>query len=243
MLLALPTLVQAGEGDSAKPPAAQKSAAPAIPPTVSAEKAPAQTSPKRTMGSVTVRTAKEGVPIYIDGELVGLSPLPGPWMIPVGAHEIEARPEGAPPDKRAVEIAAGDDVPIDLLVSPPKSNRPMPARVVRTGPGFSLSTAGYVAGGVGIAAGIASAIFGAGTLSSLDDAQGYDRTEAGHDRAGYRDIEHGAERSAFLANVSAGVAVTSLAVGTLLILLADDRPDGQVTVSPSAAGAAVGGRF
>lgn len=209
----------------------------------------AQTAPKET-GTLSVVVNRDGVPVFIDGEPVGESPLPGRWALKPGRHEVEARPAGAAPVRQSIEVVRAGHAEVRLEVAEPVVAAPEPAapeevEVVHTGAGFSLATAGYVTAGLGIAAAGAGIAFGLSATGSADDAAALDRQDPTNSRADQEALVDDAERSAFLANLSYGVGAVLVASGVAMILLARDGPlaPRETFVQPTATGGALGGRF
>jgi hypothetical protein len=210
----------------------------------------AQTAPQET-GTLSVVVNRDGVPVYIDGEPVGESPLPGRWALKPGRHEVEARPAGAAPVRQSVEVVRAGHAEVRLEVAEPVAAAPEPAaperavEVVHTGAGFSLATAGYVTAGLGIAAAGAGIAFGLSATGSADDAAALDRQDPNNTRADQEALVDDAERSAFLANLSYGVGAVLVASGVAMILLARDGPlaPRETFVQPTATGGVLGGRF
>ena len=236
------------------PAAAQTADAPAVEPAASvADSSPDITSdpPKPMMGSIVVHIEGDGVPIFIDGESVGTSPLPGPWFVRPGSHEVEARASGSESEQSTVQVTAGGtaQVSFDIAVKAPVTvevevPEPTADDDVIIEPAVSLATIGWVAAGFGTAAGVASVVFGLQALSSADEAESYDRRDADNSREGLGDIEHEGERAAFLSNITLGVAITGLALGGAMLFLASDGPFAdEYSLVPTASGAIVGGRF
>ncbi len=198
-------------------------------------------------GTVRLDTRHVGAQVLIDGAVVGLAPLPGPWALPAGQHKIEVRPAGQPPLVETVLVAAGQEVRVALAPAAAKTDAetgPVRTAVVHTGAGFSLATAGYVTFGVGAAAGITAVLFGLGAQSKADEAAGLDRTNPSNTRASQLALSDEAERSALWANVLGGVGVVAGLSGVALVLLASDGPLGDgFSVAPTPGGVVFGGAF
>jgi hypothetical protein len=198
-------------------------------------------------GTVRLDTRHVGAQVLIDGAVVGVAPLPGPWALPVGQHKIEVRPAGQAPLVETVQVAAGQEVRVALAPAAARSDAeagPVRTAVVHTGAGFSLATAGYVTFGVGAAAGITAVLFGLGAQSKADDAAALDRTNPSNTRASQLALSDEAERSALWANVLGGVGVVAGLSGVAMVLLASDGPFGDgFSVAPTPGGVVFGGAF
>ncbi len=166
--------------------------------------------------------------VRLDGASVGKPVWGGAVPTDPGNHVIEAAAPGRKPFR--VQLALGDDadrkrvtIPkLALLESqdaPP--SRPKPASVQDPGvpqSGGGQRTAGYVIGGVGIAAIGVGSFFGLRAFSKWDERNSH-CTKAGCDPTG---VEAGdtAEQSAVIANVGIGIGMVGLAAGTYLVLSA-----------------------
>ncbi len=245
-LAATPASAQPAPGAPADAP---PTAAPVVDAPVADEAAPARALPPRTMGTLQLDAARDGVPVIVDGVDIGRTPLPGPWTLPPGPHTVVLRPEGASPEKYEVQIPAGGEVRLEVLTqaaAPAPVVAPEPAvEVVHTGPGFSLATAGYVAAGIGVAALGAGVYLGLDAQSTADEAADLDRRDPRNSRADLEALADDADAAALWANVAYGVGGVALLGGAAMILLASDGPLSRapVRVTPLPAGAAVGGSF
>ncbi len=212
--------------------------------------APETPPPEQKMSLLELTTSAEGAQVFIDGELVGQTPLPGPWTLPAGTHEIELRPVRGEPARATVEVEAGararvtllEHVPVAAPVEAPKERE---VRVVHTGPGFSLATAGYVTAGVGVAAVGAGVAFGIIAQGAADDAAALDRRDAGNSRADLQALVDDVDGAAFAANLLYGVGAVAALAGVTMVVLASDGPlaPQRIEVRPTAGGAALGGTF
>lgn len=203
------------------------------------------------MGTVRLEGGPVGVPVFIDGEAAGISPLPGPWTLTAGAHSVELRPAGASPIVRAVQVEAGREVRVVLgAVSAARPQLVEPEGAAdgvasggAAGPGFSLATAGYVTAGVGLAAvgaGVALGLMADGLAADALAVQPPEGT-----RAEQMKLVDDADAAAFWANVAYGAGGVLVVSGVAMALLASDGPlgDAPVSVVPTAGGAVVVGSF
>lgn len=207
--------------------------------------APALAAP--ATGTLKLQTGSRGAQVLIDGAVVGLAPLPGPWTLPPGDHTVELRPTGKPAVKAAFTVAAGNEAVVELLPEVVEAEvvAPVagPQRVVYSGPGFSLARAGYITAGVGVASGALAVLFGLQAQSKADEANGLDHTDPTVTRADERRLADDADRAALLCNVTLGVGVVAVAAGVSMVLLASDGPLSSVSLSPAPGGAVIGGAF
>jgi len=198
-------------------------------------------------GALRLDTRHSGAPVFIDGVAVGVAPLPGPWMLPVGTHTVEVRPQSRPALSGQVDIVAGAEARLALeppVVAAKGEPSLVHTVVVHTGPGFSLVSASYVAFGLGLAAGGGAAYFGIQAQRAADDASALDPEDPKNKRGDQRALVAEAERNAFQANVLGGLGGVAVLSGVALLLLATDGPlAGEVAVVPAPHGLGVGGVF
>jgi hypothetical protein len=203
-----------------------------------------------TTGTLRLSTGARGAPVYIDGVLAGVAPLPGPWTLPPGEHTVELRPKGKAPVSARFAVSAGQEAAIELLpAATPEVTESLDAaaagrtRVIYSGPGFSLATAGYVTAGVGVASGALAVLFGLQAESKAEEARGLDKSNPAFSRATELALIDDADRAAFLANLTMGVGIVAGVAGLSMVFLASDGPLGGLSVAPAPGGAVVGGRF
>ncbi len=214
------------------------------PPEKTAEPPPAEVAPPpvpRSMGTLVLRSGATGADVAIDGMVVGVVPLPGPWTLPPGPHKVEVRPPSAAAATAMVEITAGQATTVKMLEKA-AVEVVVPERMViekQVGPGFSMATTGYITAGVGLAVLGAGVFFGLDASSTADDANAYDTGEPEHTRGGLQALVDDAEQSAFKANLALGVGGAAVLAGAAMLLLASDGPlkPRRVTARPVANGA------
>lgn len=211
---------------------------------------PAAVAAAPTTGTLRLSTGARGAPVYIDGVLAGVAPLPGPWTLPVGEHAVELRPKGSAPVSARFAIAAGQESAVELLpAATPEVTEGLDAaaagrtRVIYSGPGFSLATAGYVTASVGVTSGVLAVLFGLQADGKAEEARGLDKSNPAFSRATERALVDDADRAAFLANLTMGIGIVAGVTGLSMVFLASDGPLGSLSFAPAPGGAAVGGRF
>ncbi|MCA9539633.1 MAG: PEGA domain-containing protein [Myxococcales bacterium] len=210
-----------------------------------AEPAPAA----QQMGTLRIETPQAGVTVLIDGKPIGRTPLPGPWTLPAGAHQVELRPPSGAPEAHTVNLVAGGTVGVGAPTAPDPAAvaEPEPEPVVaepvapaQSG-GISRALIGYITAGVGVAAIGAGVYFGLAANSAADDANALEKRAS--TRAAQQSLVDDADRFAFLSNVSFGVGGVALAAGAALVLFAEDGllADTGVGIGPGAV--TLGGTF
>lgn len=212
-------------------------------------------APSGEFGAVQLVTTSSGVPVFIDDLQVGETPLPGPWTLQTGAHKVELRPAGRAAVAGSVTITKGQIAQVVLLnevrsAALTAEQEAAATRVIYTGPGFSLETAGYVALGLGVISGAAAAAFGISANEKAEEARALDRLDFANSRADQLNLVDDTQRAAFFSNVSMGVGLTAGLVGVTMLALASDGPlrlvfldGGSGGTVNGALGGGVGGRF
>jgi hypothetical protein len=76
------------------------------------------------VGQLRLTTVPAGVDIAIDDDFVGKTPFAEPLLVSVGHRKVVASMPGRTPATRYVDVAAGDDVPITLVL--PTLTEPVP---------------------------------------------------------------------------------------------------------------------
>jgi tetratricopeptide (TPR) repeat protein len=155
-----------------------------------------------TTGTLEVRVDKPGASIFVDGEIVGKSPMPVPVLLGPGYHEIKAEKEGAAAAQK-VKLLSGEKKVIALklaskeaapaVVAPPKPQEkpekpvvkkeepaapveePAPVEPEETGRKRSpvLLAVSVVGTAVTVGLGVAAGVFWGKTGSARDDYNSY----------------------------------------------------------------------
>jgi tetratricopeptide (TPR) repeat protein len=131
------------------------------------------------VGMIEIRGAPDGATVFLDDRRSGTTPLPGPLFVDLGEHSIVVKSGADELHREVVKVAGGQRV--ELKVESAKAGASPVAAAEGAGAGGGTGPAAadrprskrvwtWVAGGVGVAAGIGAAITGALTLSKADDA-------------------------------------------------------------------------
>ncbi|UQA57894.1 PEGA domain-containing protein [Polyangium aurulentum] len=135
------------------------------------------TDAKTKVGTLNVTADMAAAEVLVDGKAVGKTPLTGPVFIEPGKHTLEARKEGVEPVKQPVEVIAGGEGSVNLVLTPPpKPLPPPPPPAVATGPAprnkiiiyAGIGTAGAL-GLVGIGTAIGAAVAGSNSYSTWEE--------------------------------------------------------------------------
>lgn len=71
---------------------------------------------KNLVATVTVTAIEPEATVLVDGEVVGVTPLPAPLTLDLGKHSIAARKEGFEANEQAVELLGGSAVSLTLVL-------------------------------------------------------------------------------------------------------------------------------
>jgi hypothetical protein len=139
------------------------------------------TEAKAKVGTLNVTADMAAAEVLVDGKSVGKTPLTGPIFVEPGAHTLEARKEGVAPVKQPVEVIAGGEGAVNLVLTPPPpppkaAPPPPPPDVAKAGPAprnktiiyAGIGTAGAL-GLVGIGTAIGAAVVGSNSYSTWEE--------------------------------------------------------------------------
>ncbi|MFO0570212.1 MAG: PEGA domain-containing protein [Polyangiaceae bacterium] len=87
---------------------------------------------KASVGEIAVNVSTEGADVYVDGNLEGRSPLPGPVYLKPGSHNVEARKDGKSAPS-AVTAIAGQTGSVELNLGAGSAAGPLPVAPVGGG--------------------------------------------------------------------------------------------------------------
>ncbi|AUX39174.1 hypothetical protein SOCE26_005560 [Sorangium cellulosum] len=182
-----------------------------------------------------------GLAIRNDGQEIPAAALGTPIPVDPGSHQIEATAQGYSVWSTTVQVGDNADlktiavpklVPVPAAAARPAGPQPQPGGESAGGGG--LRTAGFVIGGVGVAALGAGAVFGilaAGQASDAEDDPALCPKKQCTPRG--REELDAAETKALLSTIGVGVGVAAIGAGVVLVLTSGPSR----TESASAAGA------
>lgn len=186
----------------------------------------------------------EAASVSIDGVAIGDAVIGTPIPADPGPHTVEATASGFLPFKRSLKMAERRTETVVVELEPlPEQEKPAPPAQPppRPIPTSGLRTAGFIAGGVGLASFAASGVFfylrGA-TIDDLDAACGADRSACPASR---RDTVDDGKLYTTLGNVGLAAGAVGVGVG-LALILAGGSSTGQSSwlLTPSAQGSLAG---
>lgn len=173
---------------------------------------------------VEIRSEPEGAKVYIDGELIGTTPLELP--IDAGAHQLRLEMPGRIGLRRKVEVVAGEATALDFTLQrlPPKSARD---RKLLTGVGWAALALGL------------GAITSGAVMVSIDerpitsDCSGENVDFQGNCRWRYDTLEGG------IGLVTTGALLVGVGVALLVVGRDKPRTSPVARVTPTLGGLAV----
>ena len=77
------------------------------------------------IGTIVVRSSRDGAEVRVDGRLIGTTPLARPVRVGAGKHTVEALVAGLPSQLRDVDIAGKDQLEIEFDLAPPLNLAPL----------------------------------------------------------------------------------------------------------------------
>lgn len=207
--------------------------------------------------SVTVRLAADlasGTRVTVDGEDVPADRIGGPVEVNPGKHTFEATAPNGSKSSKAIHLSEGDRGEVRL--SAPSTSTPSQGTVrEKADSGSSLSTWGYIVGGLGVVGLAVGAGFAVKAKGLDDDARKaphyYPSTGSGNfcDQT-CADTNNDARSAATIAQLAIGGGAALLVGGAAMILFAPSSPQresGRVSISPTAgpgmAGVHMGGAW
>jgi hypothetical protein len=197
---------------------------------------------------VSLADIPTGLAVTLDGARLEERELGSPIVVEPGAHRIEGSAPGMAPASRDVNVEAGESKTTILTlkkleVGPPPTG-PDQTVNVDTAPsrGFPLRTAGFVAGGVGVAGLTVFTIAGLmakGTFNRMSDVCG---ASGCSQPAQLEDLDKGRSQQT-VANVGLVVGLIGLSAGATLVILGGrghaQDPAATVAVTGTPGGGAI----
>jgi hypothetical protein len=204
--------------------------------------------PKTSSLSVRVGRAPSGLVVKSDGEIVTPDELVSGLPVDPGQHVVTAEASGYAPFRTTVRVERpGQSLVVDVPALTPVSGGEAVAVTPSSG---GPPVAGYVVGGLGIAALGVGSVFGVMALSNYSKAEEQCSSGRCPDRPKAVDTVDRANTQAWVANAGLGLGLVGVAVGSYLVFFspspkssASARPAVGVTLAPGAAGLGLSGRF
>jgi hypothetical protein len=166
-----------------------------------------------------------GLTVKLDGQAFGRAAWNSPLPVDAGVHEVSVSAPGkvdrvvtvqgiGVADSKSVTILALDDAPAvpDSALHAESSQEPRASDPLR-----GKRAAGFVVGGIGLAALGAGSVFGVEALQNRRDSDASCSGSICRTQGGV-DLNNDAQRFANYANVGIGVGIVGLAIGTYLVL-------------------------
>jgi len=196
------------------------------------------------IGTLTITTNHDGAEIQLDGASIGTAPIKGEMFVEPGQHTVEARLDGYEPAEVTLDVGAGRQLPVKLVLAKaePKNREtpvvcPPPPKPIEVPVGRSdgIVAAGFVIAGV-------TALAGSGFM--IGAKVFYDKRTTATQESVYRTNE--SARQAFaIASLSSYLVAGAFGLGTLTYILASpsakpkNSSRADLMLGPGIAGATV----
>ncbi len=213
-------------------------------PTVDAPAAETAPVVETDVGVIRIETEVSGLKVLVDGVLIGQTPLPGPWALKKGPHQVELKPPTGPSVLRTVNIEPRRTTVIayGLVADPVTAQKKSPGTAMPFKvPPLTWRTSGLATAGAGLALVVAGAIYGIQAQATAEEASALDRSI--HTRVRFDDLVDRTESSANMSNVLVGLGLAAILGGTSMNLFMEDGPlapsskaGGQKPAAPKAVG-------
>jgi hypothetical protein len=173
--------------------------------------------------SIDPKAEVSGLTIKLDGQSLGRAAWSSPLPVDPGAHDVTASAPGkldrqltvqvvGLADTKAVSILALEDAPAPAIAASDSSPEP-----TFSDHSTGKRVAGFVVGGVGVAALAVGTVFGVEALQKRHESDASCSGDTCRTQSGV-DLNEDAQRFANVANVGIGVGIVGLVVGTYLVL-------------------------
>lgn len=195
---------------------------------------------KGRIGKLDVTTSEPGAEVTIDDVVIGKTPLAAPVLVSIGRRMVSVSAPGKVTQTRLIDVAAGDTVRQEVVLAGALAGGAEAATVQRS-TRQRLAPAAWLTTGVLAAGAITFGVLAWRASGDLDDLRGdYPVTREA--------LDEQADRLALFSNLADGLAIASVAVGTVALVLslsarrASPREQRtQVGVGPR--GLVIGGSF
>jgi len=227
-------------GDKPTAPAAQK--------TSDVDAKGAQTAPVKartkkgsgTTGLVNITTDKPGYRIFIDGKLVGVTPLPGVWTLPVGKHVVRAQDPAGKTDLVDVLVVAGKKQELVWPRAPVGGTGLKVKKKPMRWAAWSIADVGVATTVSGVVAIGLGALLGQRSLALATEAS--DMNIRTNFRRDFERLSGQAEDMALGANISFGIGAVAI-IGGLTLAIFGDGGVVALSADDDEATVIIGGRF
>ncbi len=188
-----------------------------------------------------VQISEPKAQIFLDGELLGLSPLEGPVLVDAGTHSLNVRAAGFISKEKSIKLAGGDELSIDVRLEAQKVERTVEKQTIVVQGNDADTTwrwVGWGTSGVLAAGAVATGIFGLTAVSELEDL----RNTSGVGREELASAQSRARRMFLASDILAGTALVAAGISLYLTVGGDDD-DPAVDVSVGPTSLQISGRF
>ncbi len=198
------------------------------------------------VGYIQVVSPVDGARVKINSEVVGATPLEQPLLVDTGKHEVTVQSDGEDLLVEVVKVAGGETITLTVEVKEEPEPLPVPTSVAVAPQEPRKRVWTWVAGGIGVASGIAAAVTG-GIASSR--AKTLEKNCTGDDCLPDQwDTLDSTRALATTTNVLIGVAAAGVAAGVALFFVEprlgrEETPVVAPVITEDSAFLSVTGRF
>jgi tetratricopeptide (TPR) repeat protein len=178
--------------------------------------------PRTAKLTVTVNVASARV--FLDGKLLGMSPLPEAILVDAGGHVLEIERAGYLSTRKPVTLAGGDDLKIAVSLEEVAPERTVEKTIVVQNKTDSSSTwkwIGWGTAGLFAAGAVTTGVFGLNAASDLEDQ----RNTAGTSREALDSSQSRARRMFMASDILAVGALAAAGVSLYLTFGSDDAQE------------------
>lgn len=168
--------------------------------------------------TVTVNVAKARV--FLDGKLLGVTPVPPQILVDAGGHSIEVERTGFRTTTKSVTMAGGDDLKVNVTLELIQPERTVEKTIVVKNQGDNASTwkwVGWGTAGLLAAGAVTTGVFGLNAAADLEDQ----RNTVGASREGLDSAQSRARRMFMASDILAVGALAAAGVSLYLTFSGD----------------------
>lgn len=200
---------------------------------------------KARTARLMVRVNEPEAQIFLDGELLGLSPLAEPVLVDAGTHVLAVKRSGFSSREKSIQLAGGDDISIDVPLEAQRLERTVEKQtiVVQNRSADNDATwkwVGWGTAGVLAAGAVATGVFGLTAVSELEDLR--NTSGVSHEELG--SAQSRARRMFIASDILAGTALIAAGVSLYLTIgPSDSDEDAGVDLAVGPTSLTLSGRF
>lgn len=179
---------------------------------------------KSRTAKLTVTTNVAKARVFLDGKLLGVTPLPDAILVDAGSHSLEVERTGFRTTTKSVTMAGGDDLKVAVSLELMQPERTVEKTIVVKDKSDASSTwkwVGWGTAGVLAAGAVTTGVFGLNAASDLEDQ----RNSAGATREGLNNAQSRARRMFMASDILAVGALAAAGVSLYLTFGGDSSAE------------------